>query len=293
MKKFKLLPLGLIAVMVFVLGGCSNLSVLNPQGPVAKNQAHLIWWSIALLSFIVIGVFVAFTIIIIRYRDRPNHPNYDPEQEGSKLMEFIWTAIPIVIIILLAVPTVKSIYHLEHPTAKTQPNVKPMTIRVVSAQWKWIFVYPKQGIETVNYVDIPAGVPVNFKLTSAAGMTAFWIPQLGGQEYAMAGMMSHLILEASHPGTYEGKNTNFNGKGYTKMKFKVHSLSKKDFQQWVKKVKNTAPKLTKKKYINILQPDTVGQMSFSSTHLKWVNHATVKGANFAVDNYHKLPKKLH
>ncbi|HET7658479.1 MAG TPA: cytochrome aa3 quinol oxidase subunit II [Bacillales bacterium] len=293
MKKFKLLPPAAFAVLVFLLGGCSNLKVLNPQGPVAKDQAHLIWWSLGFMLFIVVGVFTAFTIIVIRYRDRPDHPNHDPEQHGSKLLEFIWTAIPIIIIICLAVPTVKSIYHLEHPTAKTQPNVKPITIRVVSAQWKWIFVYPKQGIETVNYVDIPAGVPVKFQLTSAAGMTSFWVPQLGGQEYAMAGMMTDLILEASHPGTYEGKNTNFDGKEYTNMTFKVHSIPKQEFQQWAQNVKQTAPKLTEKKFISILQPETTGKMSFSTTHLKWVDFSRMKDAGYAVKHYKMLPKKIH
>jgi len=293
MKKLKLLPLAVFAVLVFMLGGCSNLSVLNPQGPVASNQAHLIWWSIGLMLFIVVGVFTAFTIIVIRYRDRDDHPKYDPEQEGNKFMEFVWTAIPFIIIILLAVPTVMSIYHLENPTAKAQPNVKPMTIRVVSAQWKWIFVYPKKGIETVNYVDIPAGVPVKFQLTSDEAMTSFWVPQLGGQKYAMAGMMTQLILEADHPGTYKGKNTSFDGKEFAKMKFKVHSLSKQKFEQWATNVKKTAPKLTEKKFISILQPGTTGKMSFSTTHQKWVDFAKMKDASWGVKHYKTYPVSKH
>lgn len=285
MKKFKLLPLLFSAVLIVLLGGCSNMKVLNPEGPVAKDQTHLIIWSIGFMLFIVLGVFIAFGIIVFRYRDRPNHPRHDPEQNGSKLLEVVWTAIPIIIIIFLAVPTVKSIFGLHHIA---KPNQKAMTIRVVSSQWKWIFVYPKQHIETVNYVNIPANVPVKFKLTSAEAMTSFWVPQLGGQKYAMSGMMTQLTLEASHPGTYQGKNTNFNGKHYTDMNFKVHAQSKKDFGQWVQKVKKTAPKLTKKKFISILQPDLVNRMTFSSTHLKWVNIA--KHSGYAIKHTGRVPK---
>ncbi|HET7578482.1 MAG TPA: cytochrome aa3 quinol oxidase subunit II [Bacillales bacterium] len=286
MKKFRLMPLASLAALMVLLSGCNGLTVLNPQGPAAESEAWLIWWAIGFMLFIVIGVFVSFGIILFRYRERPNHPRHDPEQEGNKLLEFVWTAIPVIIVICLAVPTVKTIFSVEHPAA--QSDQKPMTIRVVSSQWKWIFVYPKQHIETVNYVNIPANRPVKFKLTSAKAMTSFWVPQLGGQKYAMSGMMTNLILEADHPGTYQGKNTNFNGKHYTEMKFKVHAQTKQDFKHWVHQVQQNAPKLTEKKFIDILQPTIVDPMTFSSTHLQWVN--IVKNSGYAVKHTNRVPK---
>ncbi|HEU5141345.1 MAG TPA: cytochrome aa3 quinol oxidase subunit II [Bacillales bacterium] len=283
--KLKFLSLLSLFALVMVLGGCDPITVLNPEGPVAERQYHLILWSVAMMLFIVIGVFTAFTIILIRYRDRPGHKNHDPEHEGNKSLEVVWTVIPILIIIALAVPTVKAIFSLEHPAQSEQKEA--MTIRVVSAQWKWIFVYPKKNIETVNYVNIPEDVPVKFKLTSAAAMTSFWVPSLGGQKYAMSGMQTELTLIADHPGTYQGKNTNFNGEKYTEMKFKVHAQTKEDFKQWAQNAQKQAPKLTEKKYIEILQPDTVEKMTYSSTHLQWVN--IVKHPEYAIKHINRKP----
>jgi cytochrome aa3-600 menaquinol oxidase subunit 2 len=270
--KRKLVSLTSLLTFVVLLSGCGKITVLDPQGPVARQQSHLILWSVFLMLIIVLGVFIAFTLIVVRYRDRPDHQGHDPEQEGNKKLEVLWTVIPIIIVIALAIPTIKTIFNVEHPAAASQ-HKKPLTIRVVSADWKWIFVYPEQGIETVNYVNIPADRPVKFKLTSTGAMTSFWVPSLGGQKYAMSGMQTQLILEADHPGTYKGRNANFSGKEYAKMTFPVHSQSKQDFQAWVKNIQNRAPKLTKKKYVDMIQPGTTGKMSFSSTHLQWVNHA--------------------
>lgn len=273
MKMIMKLPCLSIFIFTFMmLSGCSNgITVLDPEGPVAKEQYELIMLSIVLMLLIVLVVFVAFTMIVIRYRDREGHRGHDPEQEGHRWLEVVWTVIPVIIVTILAIPTVRTIYDLEDLPEESK-HQEPLVIRVVSSDWKWIFTYPEQNIETVNYVNIPADVPVKFKLTSAESMTSFWVPALGGQKYAMAGMETELILEASEPGTYEGRNANFNGKGFTHMKFQVHALQKDAFQQWVKKVQRTAPKLTEQKYISILEPGLVKKMTFSSTHLKYVNH---------------------
>ncbi|HET7628174.1 MAG TPA: cytochrome aa3 quinol oxidase subunit II [Bacillales bacterium] len=285
MFKWKTISLSTLLLSVFMLSGC-NIKVLNPQGPVAEDQFQLILWSLGFMLFIVLVVFSAFTIILVRYRDRPGHQNHDPEQEGNKWLELLWTVIPIIIIICLAVPTVRTIYALEDPP-KQSKDQEPLTVRVVSSDWKWIFVYPEQGIETVNYLNIPADVPIKFRLTSAGSMSSLWIPSLGGQEYAMAGMMTQLILEADHPGTYVGKNANFNGKLFQKMKFNVHAMTREDFQAWAEKVKKNAPKLTKEQYLNILEPGVSAKKTFSSTHLSFVNH--VKEPDFAVKHTEILP----
>lgn len=259
--------------VLFLLGGCSEgITVLDPQGPVARQQYDLIMWSVTLMLIIVLAVFISFTVILIRYRERPGHKGHDPEQEGSKRLEVLWTVIPIIIVIALAIPTVRTIYDLEELPEATK-HKEPLTIHVTSANWKWIFSYPNQEIETVNYVNIPENVPVKFKLTSAESMTSFWVPSLGGQKYAMAGMQTELVLQANNPSTYQGKNANFNGKEFTHMTFEVRALKNGEFKQWVKKVQNESPELTEKKYISILQPGLVEEMTFSSTHLQWVNHA--------------------
>jgi cytochrome aa3-600 menaquinol oxidase subunit II len=267
-KWFSLLPLSLL----LFLSGCSeNIAVLNPQGPVAKSEYKLIVWSVGFMAFIIIVVFVLFAVILIRYREKPENANYEPpEEEGNTLLEIVWTAIPILIVTALAIPTVKTTFALEKPIRK---DVKPLTIHVTAANWKWIFSYPEQHIETVNYVNIPAGVPVEFKLTSTGPMNSFWVPELGGQKYAMDSMETVLTLQADHPGSYMGRSANFSGKGFTHMEFEVVAQTKDDFEKWVKDVQQTAPKLKKEKYAKILKPGLVGRMTFSNTHLEWIDHS--------------------
>lgn len=276
----KLLSLVPLSLLLF-LSGCEGFTVLDPKGPAASQQKSLILWSIILMLFIVLVVFVVFTVFLVRYRERPAHKNYDPEQTGNKTLEVIWTLVPVVILVALAIPTVHTIFSLES-APKASAHKQPLVIKVTSADWKFIFSYPKQGIETVNYVNIPKDVPVKFKLTSADSMASIWIPELGGEKYTMAGMQTQQILQADETGTFQGRNGNYNGKEFAKMTFKVHSQTKKDFNQWADKVKTSYPKLTEDHYINIIQPGVVGKKSFSSTHLQYVDHA--KNAEYILEH---------
>lgn len=257
---------------LLLLGGCvERTAVLNPQGPVARTQYDLIMWSVGFMLFIIVVVFALFAFVLIRYREKPENAGYEPpEEEGNTLLEIVWTAIPILIVIALAVPTVKATFALEKPPTD---KVEPITIHVTAANWKWIFSYPEENIETVNYVHIPAGVPVKFKLTSVGPMNSFWVPELGGQKYAMDGMETELILQADKPGSYMGRSANFSGEKFAHMEFEVVAQTGEDFKQWVNEVKTTAPKLNEDKYAQILKPGLVGRMTFSNTHLDWIDHA--------------------
>ncbi|OXS67613.1 cytochrome aa3 quinol oxidase subunit II [Priestia filamentosa] len=286
----------LVAALAFVLllSGCDiRMGVLNPKGPVAQTQYDLIIWSIIFMLIIVVVVFVLFTVILIKYRERPDNMDYEPpEMHGNKLLEVIWTGIPIIIVIALSIPTVQAIFELEEPPkTSAEEQQKPLVIHATSADWKWIFSYPEQGIETVNYVNIPEDRPVEFRLTSTSSITALWIPELGGQKYAMAGMETRLYLLADNPGTYMGRNANFNGEGFAKMEFEVESQTDKDFKDWVAEVQDTAPKLTKTTYSKILEQSHVGRMTYSNTHLDWVNHAAQK--TYYKDKGEHDPHKSH
>ncbi|EIT87344.1 cytochrome aa3 quinol oxidase subunit II [Fictibacillus macauensis ZFHKF-1] len=282
------LALGLV-LSVFFLGGCSNSYVIfDPKGPVAAQQKDLILYSIGLMAIILVVVYVLFTVILVKYREnRKDLSNYDPHNHGSKKLETIWTIIPIIIIIALAIPTVKVIYDLEKSTDTSSKPKAPLVINATAVDWKWIFSYPKQGIETVNYINIPKDRPVLFKLTSADSMSSFWVPQLGGQKYAMSGMETELYLQADELGTFEGRNSNFNGEGFTHQTFNVHSVSQADFDKWTADMKSKSPKLTKEQYDKLmLQGHVKKTMTFSSTHLKWVNHA--HEADYAVKTRERL-----
>lgn len=269
-KKVMLFFVSLFTAML--LSGC-DLVVFQPQGPAARSITDLINWSLLWMLLVVVVVFTLFGVIVWKYREKPENMNYEPpEEHGSTLLEIIWTGIPILIVIALTIPTVKTLYDLEE-VPKGYKNKEPLTIHVTSADWKWIFSYPDQGIETVNYVNIPEDRPVLFKLTSAGTMQSFWVPALGGQKYTMGKMETEMYLVADNPGSYFGKNTNFNGRGYAEMEFEVLAQTEKDFDNWLVEAKAKAPKLTEKEYAELLKPTHLGRLTFSNTHLEWINHA--------------------
>ncbi|CAI9395752.1 cytochrome aa3 quinol oxidase subunit II [Niallia sp. Sow4_A1] len=278
MKKGILVSL-LAIVPLFILSGCESMVVFDPQGPVARSITDLINWSIVLMAFVCLVVFGLFGYIVWKYRATKDNADYEPEEHGSTKLEIVWTVIPFLIIIALTIPTVKTIYALED-IPEDYKDQDPIVINVTSADWKWIFSYPEEGIETVNYVNIPAGVPVEFKLTSAGTMQSFWIPALAGQKYTMYGAETDLYVVADNPGSYEGQNTSFNGKGYAEMKFEVEAKTLADYDEWVDEVKETAPELTEEKYKEIIKPTHLGRMTFSNTHLEWIDHGKGGDSNY-------------
>jgi len=267
------LTLLLSLTSLFLLGGCdTKMAVLDPQGPMAREQYHLIVYSAILMAFVFVVVLGLYLYMVIKYRESRLPADYKPPQlHGHKVLEIVWTLIPVLIIIAIAIPTVKANYSVEE-TPKSLKDKKPLTIYVTSADWKWIFSYPEQGIETVNYANIPTDRPIKFQLTSAGTMASFWVPELGGQKYTMPNMTMQLILSADHPGDYTGRNSNFNGEGFAKMDFNVVAQTQSDFNKWVKEVKSTAPKMKKSDYEKLVKTEgLVGTQTYTGTHLKWVN----------------------
>lgn len=278
-SKSLLILIGIFSLML--LAGCEpNMVVFEPAGPAARSILDLINWSLLWMLLVVVVVFTLFGYIVWKYRDKPENKDYEPpEEHGNIVLEIIWTTIPILILVALTIPTVKTLYALEKTPAGKE-DVDPITINVTAADWKWIFSYPEQNIETINYVNIPEDRPVHFKLTSAGTMQSFWVPALGGQKYAMNKMETELILMADRPGSYLGRNTNFNGEGYSGMEFEVLAQKEEDFDKWIKEVKQTAPKLTEEKYEEILKPTHLGRETYTNTHLQWVNHAEMNSKNY-------------
>ncbi|MCL6453988.1 MAG: ubiquinol oxidase subunit II [Alicyclobacillus sp.] len=253
------------AVLTLFLTGCGpQYLVLNPVGPVGREELHLIVLSAILVGIVIVPVLFLLAFIVWRYRDKPgNTAPYKPKWSESKVLEFIWWGIPVVIVAVLGVFTAKTTFALVKPPAEDQ-QVKPLTIQVVSLDWKWLFLYPDQHIATVNYAEIPTGVPVQFELTSDAPMNSFWVPQLGGQEYTMPGMAMRLWLQADKPGTYYGHGANFTGSGFAHMDFNVIAKSDADFNGWVHQVQSSSQQLTKAGYQKLKQPSVVGTSSYAS-----------------------------
>ncbi|WP_047152290.1 ubiquinol oxidase subunit II [Aneurinibacillus tyrosinisolvens] len=251
------------AACLLLTAGCSpNLLVFNTAGPVAEVEKRLIIISIVLVSIVTIPVILLLFYIIYRYRDTPdNTAPYRPEWSESRLLEIIWWGIPIIIVGILGAYTVRDTFVLTKPQAKAGP---PLTIQVVSLNWKWLFLYPEQNIATVNYCQIPVNRTVEFMLTADSPMNSFWVPQLGGQEYTMPGMAMRLWLTANKPGDYYGTGANFTGKGFAHMRFNVAARSDLEFNNWVQQVKRTAPALPDRGYAELAHPSIAEQASFSS-----------------------------
>ncbi len=282
----KWIPIGMLA-LIMLLSGCEQMAVFDPKGPVAESQKDLIVYSLWFMLVIVVVVFALFAYMVWKYRDRPNRKDgdYNPNIHGNLLIEIIWTAIPIVIVIALSVPTVQTLFDLERPSTAHEAE-EPLVVYATAADWKWFFSYPEQNIETVNYLHIPTNRDIEFRLSSADSMAALWIPQLGGQKYNMAGMENTLYLQADEPGVYDGRNANFNGEGFTKQTFQVHAEDKEQFEEWVEKVQDDSPALTQDQYDSLLEPGLTETMAFSSTHLQWVDHGTNEGRDYSI-NLHR------
>lgn len=231
-----LLLAGFIGLGVWLLLAGKNIAVFNPQGVIAAHQRDLIVFTLTLSLFVVIPVFVMLGVFAWRYREGNTKAKHRPDEDGNKWLEALWWGIPIIIIAILSVVTWVSTHQLD-PYKPLVSNEKPLKVQVVALQWKWLFLYPEQRIATVNELRIPVGVPVNFELTADAPMSAFWIPNLGTQVYAMNGMSSKLSLQADKEGVYHGSNSNINGEGYADMGFKAVAIPKDAFSNWAKATK--------------------------------------------------------
>ncbi|MGG4552383.1 cytochrome aa3 quinol oxidase subunit II [Paenibacillus humicus] len=269
MKRRGLLLIAFSALLVF-LSGCNTLKVLDPKGPVAKTQSDVIIFSIITMAFILLVVYVLYVYMLTKYRASKAAPDYEPpHDEGKTWLEITWTAFPLIIVIILSVVTIRSTNAVE-AVPKDYQDQKPMIIYAASSNWKWHFSYPEEGIETVNYVNIPTHRPVEFRLYAYGPITSFWVPQLGGQKYAMSDMVTKLNLVAEHEGSFVGKNANFSGEGFAHMEFEVLAMNQKEYDKWVDEVKNTASELTPDEFQTLLDTKFVGRKTYSSTHLTFL-----------------------
>lgn len=241
-----------IAILTMLVYG-NDIPVLNPQGEVADKERDLIIFGTVLSLIIVIPVFTMTFWIAWKYREGNKKAKYQPDWDHSRLFESIWWGVPLILIIILSVVTWKSSHDLD-PFKPLQAEGKPLRVQVVALQWKWLFIYPEQEIATVNYVQFPEDRPVNFEVTSDAPMNSFWIPSLGGQIYAMNGMVTKLHLIADQPGEYRGSSANISGRGFAGMKFVAESTTDSAFKEWVSEAKKSSRSLGIEEYPGLSEP---------------------------------------
>ena len=247
-----LLFIGLISFTVHYISH-HNIAVLSPKGWIGMQQKELIIVCSLLMSIVVIPVFFMAIFFTWWYRKDNPKAKHDPEWGHSYLAETHWWGAPIIIIVFLGIITWRTTHSLS-PYKPIENGNPPIEIQAVALDWKWLFIYPEQGIATVNYIQFPENTPLSFKISADAPMNSFWIPQLGGQIYAMPGMQTELHLIANETGTFRGSSANISGEGFAGMVFKAVSSTQGEFESWVSKVKNSPYELTKSEYEQLAMP---------------------------------------
>lgn len=228
---------GLLALAVLTLSSCagnSHLSFLNPQGPVAATQrTHFIEMVVLLAIFVALPIVVLIPWFAWRYRYGAKSSRYTPKWGYSNALEIAAWAGPSVIVALLAVLVWRNTLALD-PYRPIASNTPPLRVLVIGYDWKWLFIYPDQGVASIGLLPLPVGRPVAMQLTSATVMQSLQIPALGGQIYAMGGMVTQLHLQADAPGRFMGENTMYNGDGFHQQRFTAVAMRPEAFDDWVK-----------------------------------------------------------
>src|SRR5262245_55651763 len=244
-----------------LLAGCAEV-LLAPQGPIAAAQRQIMFNATGIMLAIVIPTMLATVAVAVWFRASNKRARYLPNFEESGRLELLVWAIPIMTIILTGGVAWVGSYDLD-PQKPLASEVKPVNVQVVSLDWKWLFIYPEQGIATVNQLTVPAGTPLHFELTSSAVMNSFFVPQLGSMIYTMPGMVTQLHLQADHPGAFRGLSANFSGEGFSDMRFMVNAVGDRKSTRWVDSVRSAGPVLDAQAYSELAKPSAaVAPFSF-------------------------------
>jgi cytochrome o ubiquinol oxidase subunit 2 len=234
-----------------LVGGCSG-GILDPIGPVGKGDAQILLDTALIMAAIVVPTMLLTAWVAWRYRASNTKAKYLPEWAYSGRIEAVTWSIPILTIMLICgVVWIGS--HKLDPFKPLPSNTPPVEVQVVSLDWKWLFIYPKQGVATVNQLVVPAGAPVHFNLTSASVLNVFFVPQLGSMIYTMPGMVSQVWLQADRPAVLYGFSAHFSGDGFSDMNFQVHSVPQANFDAWAQGVRGASGALDRGAYANLAE----------------------------------------
>ena len=245
-------PIVIVLISATMLSGCSE-GVLDPQGPVADAERQILFNSLGIMLAIVIPTILATLGVAYWFRASNERARYMPDFAYSGRLEVLVWSIPAMTVILVGGVAWVGAHDLD-PRKAISAAVKPVTVQVVSLDWKWLFILPDQGIASVNHLTVPVGTPISFELTSSGVMNSFFIPQLGSQIYTMSGMATHVQLQADHPGIYRGLSAQFSGDGFADMRFTVDAVPVQQFEQWVATTRDSGPVLDAQTYAELAKP---------------------------------------
>jgi cytochrome o ubiquinol oxidase subunit 2 len=230
-----------------------DIPFLFPSGSIAVEQRNLLFIIQALMLLVIFPVYILTFIFSWRYRADNKKAKYDPDLIDNVIAEYIWWGFPLIMVIIAGTITWIQTEKLD-PYKSIVAEKKEKIIEVVALQWKWLFIYPEENIATVNYLKIPVNTPIRFLITADAPMNSFWIPNLGGQIYAMPGMRTELNLIANEEGNFRGSSANISGEGFADMYFTTSAVYEEDYDKWVEKIKGSESSLDLKSYKELAAP---------------------------------------
>lgn len=234
-----------------LLQGCGTIAWI-PAGPIAGAERQILLNALAIMLCIVVPTAIAALATAWWFRASNTQAVYRPNFSYSGRIELVTWSIPTLVILFLGGITWIGSHDLD-PAKPIESSAKPVTIQVVALDWKWLFIYPEQGIATLNQVVAPVGVPLKFQITSATVLNVFFVPELGSEIYAMNGMTTQLNLLADKPGQYFGLSAMFSGDGFPNMFFNVDARSPAAFEDWVSSTRSSSPPLDEAAYRGLLK----------------------------------------
>jgi cytochrome o ubiquinol oxidase subunit 2 len=247
-----------VIVLALAAAGCADKSnILMPAGPIAAANRTILMNALTIMLMIVVPTIIATLVFAWWFRAGNERARFRPEFVFSGRIELIVWAIPLLVILFLGGVIWVGSHELD-PYRPIQSQVPPVEVQVISLDWKWLFIYPTEGIASVNELVLPAGTPVHFTLTSATVMNAFFVPRLGSMIYTMNGMATQLHLQADRPGVYYGQSSMFSGDGFSDMHFFVRALPGAEYKAWVDRARSQPVALDMAAYARLAKPSTGG-----------------------------------
>jgi cytochrome o ubiquinol oxidase subunit 2 len=255
-----LLPVGCAALLG---ASCQSAGVLDPKGPIASAERLLLINSTAIMLVVVVPVILATLAFAWWYRASNPRASRSSDLAYEGRIEFVVWSIPALTVLLLGGVIWIGSHQLD-PRAPIAAKASPLRVDVVALDWKWLFIYPDQGIAAINQLTIPVETPVEFRLTSGTVMNSFFVPQLGSQIYTMGGMTTRLNLLASEPGEYQGISANFSGRDFSRMRFVVKAVSVGEFDIWLGQARSTGVALDDAGVAELAKPGLTPPITYRS-----------------------------
>jgi cytochrome o ubiquinol oxidase subunit 2 len=251
-----------VAALALLAGGCDRMVILNPKGPIADAERGLLIDAFTVMMIVIVPVIVMAFVFAWRYR-AGRDARYEPTWANSAKVDAVVWLIPALIVIAVAVLVWRSTHKLD-PYREIASGTPPLDVQVVAQDWKWLFIYPEQGVASVNQLAIPAGRPISLRITSDTVMNSFYVPALAGQIYAMAGMQTRLQMLANAPGKFVGRNTQYSGGGFSDQFFEVVATDQAGFDAWVARAKQAPARLDPPTYAKLSEKSRLNPITYYS-----------------------------